>query len=515
MSTRRGTAGIAALTATLLACTTIYRAKFTNPESAASLDVQAPFLKCHMNDGSVYVLQRWTLDAPNRIVHGSGLLYGPQREVVQRGAFNVAADDVALFETNYPETFVHEGYMVLAVLTSASLVVTALCATNPKACFGSCPTFYAWDGEHESLQAEGFSSSIARALEATDVDAMWTARPRGATFDVRMTNDALETHAVDSVRLLTAPRPAGGRVLRAGDAYYPATHLTAPSSCTSGAGSCLAAVATTDGQEYKSDSDAKDLATHETLDLTFEGPAAGRRGLLLVARNSLLNTFLLYQALAYMGRTAGERFAALDRTGPSGVDSFRGLSTILGGIRVKVETSPDQWTEVGTYDEVGPIALEAQVVPLPPDLHDGPTHVRLELTRGYWRIEQVALAALGDPVVPTAIEPRAVLRGSESRPDAAAKLRPGGEHLVTGPGDEWLLRFDVPAGDLEIFLESRGYYYEWIRPSWLPEESALALALFALNPRGEMRRLAPAYKRIEPDMDRVFWQSRLGAERVR
>ena len=89
----------------------------------------------------------------------------------------------------------------------------------------------------------------------------------------------------------------------------------------------------------------------------------------------------------------------------------------------------------------------------------------------------------------------------------------GATKLVNGAGNK--PRSDKPAGDLEIFLESRGYYYEWLRPSWLPEESALALALFALDPRGEMRRLAPAYKRIEPDMDRVFWQSRLGAERVR
>jgi hypothetical protein len=512
---RRTTAAIAALTATLVACTTIYRAQFTAPQSADQLDKEAPFLKCHMIDGSVYVLEHWSFDSPGRAIRGSGLHYGPKREAVQRADYTVGIDDVSLFETNTPEQFIREGYVVLAIVTGASLLGTAACLANPKACFGSCPTFYAWDGEREALQAEGFSSSIARALEATDVDAMWTAKPRGTTFDVRMTNDALETHAVDSVRLLTVPRPAGGRVLRAGDLYYPATQLTAPSSCISEAGSCLAAVLTTDGRELRSDADGRDLATRETLDLTFDTPAAGRRGLLLVARNSLLNTFLFYQALAYMGRSAGQRLAALERAGPSGADALRGLSTLLGGIRVKVETSPGQWIDAGVYDEVGPIALEAQVVPLPSDLHEGPTHVRLELTRGYWRIEQVALAVLGDAVTPAPLEPTAVFHGSEARPDAAAKLRPGRDHLVTGPGDEWLLRFELPNGDRELFLESRGYYYEWMRPSWLAEENPLELSLFELDPHGEMHRLAPAYKRIERDMDRVFWQSRLGARRER
>lgn len=507
--------GIAALMGALACTTTMYRASFTPRAQVEHVDKEAPFLKCHMNDGSLYVLQSWSLDSPSRTIGGSGIHYTMNREPIDRGGYRIRVDDVALFETNYPEQFTNEGIPVMAVLTGASLVVTAVCLANPKACFGSCPTFYAFDGQRESLQAEGFSSSIARALEATDVDAMWTARPTGSTFDVRMTNDAFETHVVDSVRVLAAPRPAGGRVLRAGDAYYAATGFTGPASCASGEGDCTALVAATDGREYKSDADPHDLATKETLDLRFDGPSSGRRALLLVARNSLLNTFLFYQALAFMGRSAGERFAVLERSGPNGADAYRSLSNLLGGISVEVESTPGEWTRAGVYDEVGPIALEAQAVPLPSDLDDGPVHVRLVATRGYWRIEQLALVALGASITPTPISPSTVIREAHDRPDALAKLQPGGEALVTGPRDEWLLRFALPPGDMELFLESRGYYYEWMRPSWLREENPRELARFAFDPRGEMRRLAPRYHRVEPDMDRVFWSSRLGAERLR
>ena len=78
------------------------------------------------------------------------------------------------------------------------------------------------------MQAEGFSASIARSLESTDVDAMWTARPPSPTFDVLMTNEALETHVVDSVRVVAIQRPPGGRVLRSGASYYPARPIHAP-----------------------------------------------------------------------------------------------------------------------------------------------------------------------------------------------------------------------------------------------------------------------------------------------
>jgi hypothetical protein len=78
-----------------------------------------------------------------------------------------------------------------------------------------------------------------------------------------------------------------------------------------------------------------------------------------------------------------------------------------------------------------------------------------------------------------------------------------------------VLRFELPAGDPELFLESRGYYYEWMRPSWLAEEDLGELARLAFDSRRELKRLAPRYKRLEPDMDRVFWNSRLGAERRR
>ncbi|MEP7228190.1 MAG: hypothetical protein ABI785_12560, partial [Gemmatimonadales bacterium] len=60
----------------------------------------------------------------------------------------------------------------------------------------------------------------------------------------------------------------------------------------------------------------------------------------------------------------------------------------------------------------------------------------------------------------------------------------------------------------ELFLESRGYYLEWMRREWLAEENLALAAQILLDPAGALRTLAPAFKRQEPEMERLFWNSR-------
>lgn len=89
--------------------------------------------------------------------------------------------------------------------------ISGYCLVNPKACFGSRPTFYAWDGERMALQAEGFSASVCPVLEARDIDALYKAKPKSQDFELRVTNEALETHVIRYANILAVPRPASGR----------------------------------------------------------------------------------------------------------------------------------------------------------------------------------------------------------------------------------------------------------------------------------------------------------------
>ncbi len=69
---------------------------------------------------------------------------------------------------------------------------------------------------------------------------------------------------------------------------------------------------------------------------------------------------------------------------------------------------------------------------------------RLTATRGYWPSSKQRSRCWATRSSQCLSRRVAVLRDGVSRPDALAKLRPGGEHLVTGPRDEWLMRFELP-----------------------------------------------------------------------
>lgn len=498
----------------LAACTsTWWRAQLFPPRDLPKVDLDAPFLKCHMSDGGLYVLTRWSTSEERRTVSGAGLRYDPERRVVAEGSFELPFDSIALLETNRPERIDRGGpaALGLAVTGAVTAGVGAYCLSNPKACFGSCPTFYARGPGGERLVAEGFSRAVARVFEETDVDALDLGRPPGRDLEIVMRNEAQETHFVRSVRLLAVPRPPGGRVFHARGRYFPARWLAPISRCSSAWGDCAAAVREIDGVEYRSPADAGDLGAQETLEVAFP-PPAGPAGLVITARNTLLNTFVLYQALAWLGNEAAPLLARVDAGRAGGRPGFDSLDAVLGRIRVSVLTRRG-WVEAGVFEEVGPIARETQIVPLPDDLPPGEVRLRLGLGQGSWKIDRLALAGIGPAVDPVALEPVAVLRGGA--PDGAAlrRLRGEGDRLVSLPGDAWTLGFEIPPGlaDPELFLESRGYYYEWMRREWLAEQDLGEAARFLADPRSALRRLAPGYKRIEADAERVFWSSRMGA----
>lgn len=493
----------------LIACNTVQtqRRAIVDPAQVATVDKKSPFLKAHMRDGDVYILSRWTIDTVARTIAGEGERLDANRAIVSAGAPVVSLDSVALFETNVVAP--HSSVGVLAVITGASLGVTAACLANPKACFGSCPTFYVSDGERPVLQAEGFSASIAPALEATDIDALFLARPKARMLEVRMTNEALETHVVRWARVLALPRPEGGRVVatQAGD-FWRVAALEPPRRCSAAEGDCLAAVRAVDGAERFSTTDSTDLATREFIELEFVA-GGDSVGLVIGSRQTLLSTFVLYQALAFMGRSAGRFLAALQRGDTSVRHHAGGIGRALGGIEVQTLHTDGTWVTVGETEETGPLATDVRLVPLP-RLEPGPHRIRLRLTRGHWRIDYVALGRLAGRVEPLRLDPVLVRRGSTVDPGARALLVDTTRSLITHPGDAYTLMYELPEdfARYDLFLESRGYYLEWMRQEWMTEENPARAAMMLFDPERALRILAPEFKTQEAAMEAAFWGSR-------
>jgi len=457
-----------------------------------------------MRNGDLFVLSEWQTDATRSQVLGTGTQYDPMRVVVATGSLSVPVDSVAVFETNVMET--SNASILITTLAVVTVAVAIYCATNPKACFGSCPTFYL--AGIDRPVAEGFSASIAPSLEATDVDALPLRMAGGGPLEVVMKNEALETHVVNFVNVLALPHPPDAQVFALDDGTFcAATGIAAPVAAVAPEGDCLEALSHVDGVERFSLADSVNLAARETLEVTFADTTPGARGLVIACRQSLLSTYLLYQTFAYMGTSAGYWIAQIERGGLDSSDNR--ILDLLGGVAMSIESSPGVWTPVGGVTEFGPIAIDQRLIPF--DAPAGWTgRARVEVTKGGWRIDRVALATRGAVVEPVRLEPVAVTRAGVPDEATLSNLLDPGRSLTTLPGDTYTLVFALPDADLtyDVFLESRGYYLEWIREEWLRDESPAHLAEVLFKPEQALMRLAPEYKKIEPSMESVFWSSR-------
>lgn len=484
---------------------TLTPAEFKKTRDLARLPAASPYLKVHMRDGNVYVLEHWAANAS--VVTGHGCRLDAARDTVATGEFAVGVDSVAIFETNVVST--SGAIAPIVFLSGLTAVVAIYCATNPKACFGSCPTFYLPDEDRDRPRAEGFSASIAPSLEATDIDDLRRVGHAGEQIEIEMRNEAFETHVVRHVDLLALPRARGHRVMAdANGRFWDASAIVMPVAARGPEGDCLELLARTDGRERMSTADSTDLGVRETIEVDFADLAPGRYGVVIGCRQSLLTTFLLYQTFAYMGREAGHWLAEIERGNVAVTPGD--LSRLTGCIAVCVQDESCKTAVTGEVCEFGPIASDVHVVPIEHAL-EGSAHVTLDMTRGNWRVDWVALARIDESGPPVRAHPDIVLdAGGEKDDDALAALLDSTRALRTVAGDRYTLCYRLPANvaESDLFVEARGYYLEWIREEWMTEENPAFLAEMLFTPEQALMRLAPEFKRVEGVMERQFWGSR-------
>lgn len=494
--------------------------EFHDPVSLETSSVNNKLIKVHMTDGSLYLLDSLLSINSQDTVSGYGKHYNQYRELISSNktaegkftapSFRIPLAKVALFETNNIQGL-NSKILALTLVGVPTLIVTTFCILNPKACFGSCPTFYAWDGEDTVLMAEGFSSSILRSFEKKDIDMLYNTRITGNEVNLKLTNEALETHVIRYADLLAFPRQTGERVFAAEDgSFYKTSEVTNPSTCTAQEGDCLDAVIKMDSRERYSVTDETDLAEKEYIDLTFNNVSHGEHGLLIGCRQTFLTTYLFYQSLAYMGNSAGN-FAAQIESGDKKLQKrVNRVWDVLGGIEVFVKNSGGKWIKVNSYEEMGPIASDVHMIRLPQT--DTPVlNVRLILTKGLWRIDYLALAKTGEKTDPLRIKP-SVVRATNQTDECTGMMALSDtlNPLITLPGDSYNLKYNLPLSteSYELFLCSKGYYIEWMREPWIAEENLKKASLLFGFPKMYMKMTAKNFKLVESSMEENFWNSR-------
>ena len=459
-----------------------------------------------MANGMVYLLSEWGLDEKEVHVLGKGKLFGINRKLISDGEFNIPITQIALIESNT----LMKATNPLSVMTIFSLGGSAACLSQPKLCFGSCPTFYITDGDSLQLMAEGFSLSTTPVWEDTDVDALFLANPKGLEVQIKVTNEAQETHAIKGVRLIAFPKEKERRVIRLEDERYYSSKMLVPSTCMAEEGDILSKIIFFDNEERYTTTDDFDLTAKEYVEVSFDKVEMIENALVLGFRQTIMATFVYYTMLDYMGDTRGDGIAKLIREDKVNFKARERILDALGGIEVQMLDQKGHWNSVGAVYEAGPIAKDVIGILLPP-IHEEKTRIRLEMTKGMWRLDYIALAGLEKELKPIAIEPYRIEDSNGNVDNYSLELLLDEDrYLTTLLGDQHDIFFPMPdkRGPFEWFLESRGYYLEWHRDAWLLNRDMVSLFELQLHPKRALKKMAPMYKDVEEEIEELFWNSR-------
>lgn len=490
-------------------------------ENAKQINPNSKYLKVHMTNGELYVLNKWEVFEANRIIKGSGNHLDINRKPVTKNRgefqsakptaytassnFSIPYEEILLIETNYLGK--NPGVATLIITSAITVPLAIVCISNPKSCFGSCPTFYTQDSENEKLLAEGFSSSISQSMEETDVDLLDFPFAQGPV-EITMKNEALETHLVKSISLIACEREPGNSVIQGSDeTFYEVGNLTSPLKATHNSLSIIDKLSSNDDLEWFSLADSSNLATKEEIFLEFDTPQEFN-ALIIEKRQSLMTTYLFYQMLAFTGMSTSYLISEMETKKPNYKNRINRMYELLGGIEVFVMDEKGKWVDAGTVKEAGPIASDMHLLKLPYSSTDK-LKVKLKLTKGLWRMDMINLAQIKGEREPKRYYPEKIYAGGNLDSAALNKLMDSKQYLVTYPGDEYRMTFPVEAvASQQYFLESQGYYIEWVRDEWLKEENLSYAKKAMIFPSSYLKKTAPFFKQQEAEMETIFWNSK-------
>ncbi len=475
-----------------------------------------PFLKAHLKNGDICILNNsWEIDTISNIVNGHGSKYDFNRKLEYIGEIKLQIDSVAIFETNKKLSGAESTRIAaLSILAGIDVAVALLCAANPKACFGSCPTFYINENDNfHYADAEGFSNAISPSMEYGDIDALNDQHIIDNTFSITMKNEALESHCVKDVKIFAYPIKEDERVYQSPkNDFYLCENQYSLSKAEADEGNITSLLRNQDQQERFSYTDEKNLNSKETIYLTFYNiEHTNNLGLILNFRQTLLTTYLFYSAMGYMGDNVGDMFALLENNNELR-NNFDNTTKLLGGIEVYAFNQiNDSWELQNDFNETGPIAINKQIIPL----HNTPTSskvkLKIVLNKGLWRIDYVSLTNIKEKVSPLEIPPTSIFINGKPDKTSLAKINDPNKYLISMPGCEFKFNFTFPIKDssYELFLYSKGYYLEWMREHWIKDKKLLKLQQMVYYPEMFLKAEAKDFKSYETNMEEQFWNSRI------
>ncbi|HRI00184.1 MAG TPA: hypothetical protein PK006_03955 [Saprospiraceae bacterium] len=477
---------------------------------------EKPFVKLHLKDGDVVIFeQHWQFDSVQSRIIGYGQRYDFNRKVIATKRISIPLDSISLYETNKPIIDSETGRIIaISIMTGINVAIGVLCLTDPKACFGSCPTFYM--NEHDYFHhsdAEGFTNAILPSMEYADIDALNNKPLNSSEFKLTMKNEAQETHCVNEVAILAAPRNKGEKIYHNHrNKFYLSDEIIPLYKAVSNEGDITNSLFLADQQERFSLTDEKNLNSKEEIVLEFNhAKALSDAGLILHFRQSLLTTYLFYNAMSLMGNEVSDVFNKLE-TSTRAKKKFDATTKILAGIDAYVwDENKQKWVFQDAFNETGPIAINKQFINIKLSKPQKKFKIKLILNKGLWRLDYAAMSNVIKELSPQKILPYKIERNGKESPEALDKINDPKKHLINLPGNTVQLYYKMPEQnqDYELFLYSKGYYLEWMRSDWVKDKDISKLKQMILQPRKFLKQEAKNYKKYEKEMEEIFWNSKI------
>jgi len=512
-----------AVAAGLLLCAcavTVVPNAVSKPEKGTAVTVRAP-AKAHLLDGSVVVFADG-LTLSEGVLRGNGLRFDLFRH--DSASVNaVPLESVGALE-RYDRHNNPGGMVALAgVPASALMSLVGSGSLTPffKSLFGSCPTVYTWDGTAYTLEAEAFSFNVTRLLRGDDLDRLDLGRPVEDEYRLMVTNEALETHYIDHLGLVTVDHDPGCRAFPTDDGkvvLFGRQSRLAFARDRAGR-DVVPYLSGRDSIWYRTDPaltrQLADSVVHDWIDIAVPVPKGTRRLLLaLRGRNTPMSTVMFYDVLL-----ANQGIRSLDWQGMNARDASYALGLSRWhhrhfGMRISARSGKG-FRDLAWLRDTGPIAWHDVAIELPVT-KDDTCFLRLDFLPDNWMIDWVGVS-FDNPrraqVREIACEEVREADGKESDAERALLLVNDGRYLVTTPGVCRYLTFrpePTPAGlEREYFVRSGGYYLEWLRNEWLRSEP-----LGWFQPRDQaLTELGVRWLEKKPELERRFFEARVPVRR--
>ena len=401
-----------------------------------------------------------------------------------------------------------------ALVPPVSLLLVAI--------FGSCPTIYSCDGENYYLEAEAFSYSIAKMFESSDLDRLDNGKEINGTYSIKVTNEALETHYINLLSVLTVEHSKEYEAFPTKDdkivLFGKESKIVRASSKISD--NIIDLISERDDNWYQSDSSIlKQLTqsvTEDWLDISVEVPdSADKLVLALKIRNTLLNTILLYdlmldsqdaKAIDWLGSKTSNWFYAW---------RFYNWYKKYFGLRIQLYDGKE-YREITRISDTGPIVWHQEAVEL--DVKRGElAKIRLSFLPDNWAIDWIGISFDTHENYKSQLHSCSEIRNLNNKnEDDLLKLfsEKDDTYLVTYPGQEYILDFNInPVSEkykYTYFVKSHGFYIEWLRQQWLRQESTNLSDLpeFELNDYTIMKT-AQLWLDKKSSFEKQFYESRI------